>query len=105
MDGFHGERMPEHTGDALLRPQVGQPVPGEETFDRHHQAVTRGRNGREKRFRSGLHVAVQQDVPGMVHDTDGHAPGMQVNAAGKWVLFGVESYEVSSSPALLVSHY
>jgi hypothetical protein len=30
---------------------------------------------------------------------------MQVNAAVKWVLFGVESHEVSSSPSLLVSHY
>jgi hypothetical protein len=48
---------------------------------------------------------VPQDVSGMVHDTDGHTPGRQVNAAGKWVVWGVESPEVSSSPALRVSHY
>jgi hypothetical protein len=103
--GFHVERLPEHKGDALLRTQVGQPVPGEETFDGHSQAGTRGRHGLEKRFRSGFHVAVHQDVPDMVHNTDVHAPGMQVNAAGKWVLCGVESHEVSSSPSLLVAHY
>jgi hypothetical protein len=48
---------------------------------------------------------VHQDVSVMVHDTDVHAPGMPVNAAVKWVLFGVESQKVSPSPALLVSHY
>jgi hypothetical protein len=97
--------MPEHKGDALLSTQVGEPVPGKDTFDRHHQAVTLGRNDLEKRCRSGFHVAVHQDFSVMVHDTDVHAPGMQVNAAVKWVLLGVEAPEVSSSPALLVSHY
>ena len=89
--------MTQHEGNTLLCTQVGQPVPSEETCNRHHQAVTRGRNGLEKRLRSGFPVAVHQDVPGIVHDTDVHAPGMQVDPAVKWVLRGVESPEVSSS--------
>ena len=66
-------------------------------FDRHHEAGTRGGNGLEERCRSGCHGAVQQDVPLMVHDTDRQAPGMPVDAAGTWVLLGVEAPEVSSS--------
>jgi hypothetical protein len=45
VDGFHGERMPEPQGDALLSTQVGQPGPGAETFDRpppgRHERVPR----------------------------------------------------------------
>jgi hypothetical protein len=41
-------------------------------------------------------VAVPQEVPLLVHETDIHAPGMQVDAAVKWVLLGVEAHEVSS---------
>jgi hypothetical protein len=33
-------------------------------------------------------VAVHQDCPGRVHDTDIHAPGMQVDAAVLLVLVG-----------------
>jgi hypothetical protein len=97
VDGFHVEGMPQHKGNTLWRTEVGQPVPGEDTFDGHHQPVTIGRNGLEKRFRSGFHVAVHQDFPAMVHDTNIHAPGMQVDTAVKLVLLGVEAHEVSSS--------
>src|SRR4029450_13764876 len=100
-----GAALPEHPGDPLFRPPAGEPGPGKETFDRHPQAVPRGRHGLEKRCRSGLQVAGHQDFSVMVHDTDVPAPSMQVNAAVKWVLFGVASHEVSSSPSLLVSHY
>jgi hypothetical protein len=97
VDGFPGEGMPQHTGHPLLRPAVGQPVPGEETCDCHHPAVTLGRNGRETRFRSGLHGAGPQDFPVMGHATDRPAPGMQVDTAVQWVLLGVASPAGSSS--------
>jgi hypothetical protein len=97
VDSLHGEGMPQHKGNPLWRPEVGQPVPGEDAFDGHNHAVTIGRNGLEKRFRSGLHGAGHQDCPVMGHDTDIHAPGMQVDTAVKWVLLGVASHEVSSS--------
>jgi septin family protein len=44
-----------------------------------------------------LHVAVQEPFAVVGHETDIHAPGMQVDTAGKWGLLGVESPEVSSS--------
>ena len=42
-------------------------------------------------------MAVHQDFPGMVYDTDLQAPGMPVDAAVILVWVGVESYEVSSA--------
>jgi hypothetical protein len=72
-------------------------VPGEDTLNRHHQAVTVGGNGLEKRFRRGFHVAVQHDFPFVTQDTDVQASGMQIDTTVKWVLVGVEAPEVSSS--------
>jgi hypothetical protein len=40
---------------------------------------------------------VQHDFPVVVHDTDVHTPGMQVDPTVKWGLLGGESHEVSSS--------
>ena len=72
-------------------------VPGEDACNRHHQPVAIGGNGLEKGVWSGVHVAVQQEIPLLVHDTDIHAAGMPVDPAVKWVRRGIESPEVSSS--------
>jgi hypothetical protein len=77
----------------------GEPVPGEEAFDAHNQMLAVGCNGLEKRVRSGWHMPVYKDLAILVQDTEGHGAGMQVNATVKFVLFGVESHEVSSSLA------
>jgi hypothetical protein len=66
-------------------------------FDCHNEAVTIRCHGFEKRFRCRFHVAVYQEFPGMVHETDVHAPGLRVDAAVIVVVVGVESHEVSSS--------
>jgi hypothetical protein len=71
-------------------------VPGEEAFNGHDPTVTIGCHGPEKGVGSGLHVAVQHDCTLVTQDTDIPASGMQVDAAVKWVLVGVESHEVSS---------
>jgi hypothetical protein len=69
-------------------------VPGEEAFNRHHQPVAVGGNGLEKGGWSGFHVAVQQDIPLLVHNTDIHAAGMQVDPAVKLVRLGGEAPEI-----------
>src|SRR2546430_14965204 len=97
MNGLHVQGMTQHAGDTLLRAESSQPVPGAETCYCHHEAVTRRCHGVEQWFRRRVHVAVHQDFPGMVDDTDVHAPGMQVDAAVIWVWVGVASPEVSSS--------
>src|SRR5262245_32023902 len=97
MDGFHGEGVTQDKGTTLCSTQVSQPVPGEDTLDRHHEALTIGRHGLEAGFRCGFQVAVHQDFPVTVHETDVHAPGRQVNTAVNLVWVGVEAHEVSSS--------
>ena len=77
--------------------EIGQPIPGEATFDRYDQTIAVGGNRLEKRFRSRLPIFVEHDVPVVVHDTDVHTPGMQVDPTVKMVLGGGEAHEVSSS--------
>jgi hypothetical protein len=97
VNGFHVEGVPEDKGHTLVSTQVGQPVPGEDTLDSHHETLTIGRNGFEERFRRGLHIAVQQHFPLLAQDTDVHGAGVQVDPTIHGVLVGVESHEVSSS--------
>jgi hypothetical protein len=97
MDRFHREGMSHDDGKAFVGTEIGQPIPSEETLDRHHQAVTLGRDGREKWCWAGGHVAVQHDLPILLEDADLHGAGMPVDATVQLVLRGVESPEVSSS--------
>jgi hypothetical protein len=97
MDGFHVEGVTQDKGHTLCSTQVGQPVPGEETFDSHNEALTIGRNGLEERFWRCCHMAVQQNFARLAQDADVHGAGMQVDPTIHWVLLGVESPEVSSS--------
>jgi hypothetical protein len=97
MDGLHGEGVTQDKGNTLCSTHIGQPVPGEETLNRDNEALTRGRNGLEERFRRGLHIAVQQNFPLLTQEADVHGAGMQVDPAIHWVWVGVEAPKVSSS--------
>jgi hypothetical protein len=92
MKSFHIQGMPQDKGNRLVSTQVGEPVPGEDTFDSDHQAVTIGGNGLEEWCWSGRHIAVQQNVAILTYDTAVHGAGMPVDAAVNWVLIGVESH-------------
>jgi hypothetical protein len=89
--------VPEDKGNLFLGAEVGEPVPGKDTFDRDDQILPIGCNGLEKRLRTGFHVAMQQDLAVLAKDTHVHAASMQINTAIYFVLLGVESHEVSSS--------
>jgi hypothetical protein len=97
VDGFHRESMPQDKGNALLRTQGGQPIPGKHTLDGHNEPFAVQGNGLEQGFRCGLHVAVQQDFSIGTQDADVHAPRVEINTTVKWVLVGVESHEIFSS--------
>jgi len=92
MNGFHGEGMPQNEGDPFCSAEVSEPIPGEDTLDGHYQAITIRCYGLEERLRSGFHMTVQQNFALVVHETNVHAPGMQVDTAVKGVLIGVESH-------------
>jgi hypothetical protein len=97
VDRFHLQRVPEDNGHLFRGAEVGEPGPGQETFDRDDQIVPIGCHALENRLRTGVHVALQQDLAVLAKDTHGHAASMQINAARRFVLLGVESHEVSSS--------
>jgi hypothetical protein len=92
VNGFHIESMTQNQGNVLFGTQVGEPLPGEDAFNRHDQPLTIGGNGFEERFWSRFHVAVQHDFPIVAQDADIHRAGMQVDATVKLVLIGVESH-------------
>jgi hypothetical protein len=92
MDGFHVEGMTEDEGDAFVGTEVGEPVPGEHAFDGDDETLSIRGNGFEESLRVGFHVTVKQRLTGLVEDADVHHPGMQVDAAVKWVLGGVKSH-------------
>src|SRR5918996_1494678 len=98
VNGFHVERVSQHEGKALLRTEVGQPVPGEDTFDGDDKLRTIGCHDLEQGVRAGFHVALYHDLAVLVQNADVHASGVEIDAAVELVLCGVESPAVSSSP-------
>jgi hypothetical protein len=99
MDGFPREGMPEDEGNPFPLTQVSQPRPRAHTFDRDDHILPIGGNNLEEGLGVGVGVVVDQNFPVMGDDTDVHRPGMHIDATGKWMLLGVESHEVSSSPS------
>jgi hypothetical protein len=97
VDRLHIQRVPEDKGQLFLGPEVGEPVPGQDAFDSDDQILPLGGHGLEPRLRTGVHVAMQQDLAVLAEDTPVHAASRHIHAALRLVLFGVESHEVSSS--------
>jgi hypothetical protein len=97
LESLHREGVPQDEGQTLRSAKGSEPVPGADTFNSHHQTVPLGRTGFQTGFRSGLHRAVEQECPVVVHDTDRHTAGLQLSPTVKGVLVSVESHEVFSS--------
>src|SRR5207244_10902230 len=97
VDGFPIQRVPEDKWYPFLGTQVSKPVPGEDTFHCDHHMSTIGGNGLEQRLRACGHITMHYDLAVLTQDTDVHGAGMQIDAAVKWVLLGVEAHAVSSS--------
>ena len=76
MDRLHIERMAQHKGKAFTGTEVGQPVPGKDTFDGDDEIVATRGNRLEQGLRAGFHVPVQHDLAILVQDTDVHAAGV-----------------------------
>jgi hypothetical protein len=74
--GFHGEGLPQGKGNTFLRPEVSQPIPGQQTLAGHDEPLAVRGDGLEKGFRSGFQVAVPQDGSRLMHDADVQAPSV-----------------------------
>ena len=81
MNRLHVQRVAEHEGNAVFGAEVGEPVPGEHTFDGDSETVTVGRDGVEERAAVGGIIAVQDGLTCSVEDAQVHASGVQIDAA------------------------
>jgi hypothetical protein len=50
--------MTQNKGNVLFGTQVGEPLPGEDAFNRHDPPLTIGGNGLEEGVRIGFPIAV-----------------------------------------------
>jgi hypothetical protein len=89
--------MPQDKRNLYAGAEVGEPVPGKDTFDTDDQILTIGGNSLEEHLRTGWHVAMEQDLAVLAQDTHVHAARMEIDPAIHFVRFGVKSPEVSSS--------
>jgi hypothetical protein len=94
VNGFHVQGVAEHEGDVLLGAEVGEPVPAEQALDGDDQSVAERGDGVEEGVGVGAEVLVVDDLAGAVEDAQVHGPGVQIDAAVKSMLLGVEAHGV-----------
>jgi hypothetical protein len=97
VDSLHREGVSKDKRHACASAEVGEPVPGEAPCDAHDQMLAVGRNGLEKRVRSGWQMPVDKHLSLLVQDAEGHGASLQIDAAVQLVWLRRESPEVSSS--------
>ena len=98
VNGLHVQGVAEDEGDPLLGAEVGDPVPGEDALDGHHEILPVRGDGGEKvlRGRGAITVDAHRAVP--VQDADVHPSRMQVDPTVVSVLLGIEPHPGSSFP-------
>lgn len=92
MDSLHVQGMPEDEGDVLLRAEVGDPVPAEETLDGDDEVLAVGLDDLEQFAGIAGKFAVNEGFTGLVENADVHAAGVKVDSTVMLVLLGVESH-------------
>ncbi len=75
MDGFHIEGVAKDEWYRFPSAEIGERVPGKDTFNRYDEAFTEGFDDLQERLRSGGHVFVQNDLALLIQDTDVHRLG------------------------------
>ena len=94
VNSFHVEGMTEDERDPFLLTQIGQPVPGESTFNGDQEIVLILFDHFQKQFPVSTDISVQEDFSSPVNDAEIHGFCMQVDSAIIFVLLGVESHSV-----------
>src|SRR5512135_432653 len=84
--------MTKDERDVLVATEVGDPVPGEDTFYGNDNIVTIWSNGLQEDIWISLDVSVQDDLSFLCEDAKIHRPGVKIDAAVKFVLLGVKSH-------------
>ena len=81
VDEAHVEGVTEDEGDALLRAQVGEPVPTVDALDGDDQVLAVGRDGEEEAIAVARKVSVQEHRPVPSDDAEVHCPRVQIDPA------------------------
>ena len=97
--------MTESEGNGAFAAEIGDPVPGENTFDSDDVVGAIQRYDMLEAFGSGRHVLVIDDRAGVVHDTDIHRSCMQVDAGVELMLFFIESHKGPPVEDLVYPYY
>jgi hypothetical protein len=92
MDRFHVQRVPEDERDSFLGAEIRKPVPGENALRSDDESFTIGRNRLQEELRPTLEVLMEMDLAGLVKHAKVHGSDVQIDAAVKFVLLGVESH-------------
>ena len=100
-DGFHIEGVTEDKGDPVLSTQVSEPVPGKHALDGDDEIVMVRLDDLEESIGPCWQVAVDQNLPVLIDDTDVHRSGVKIDTAVEFMLVGVESHQVSSFVQLI----
>ncbi len=90
VDRPHVQGVPQHEGNPLALTQIGQPVPGEHAFHRHHQVLAEGLDRGQERLRGALQVTREAYLAGGVQDAQVHLTSVQVDPAVVLMLTGIE---------------
>lgn len=72
VDGFHVESVPQDKGDALIRTEIGQPIPEEDTFDRNDNILSIGLDRLQENLRVSWEIFVGQNIPLLIDDAEIH---------------------------------
>jgi hypothetical protein len=84
--------MAENEGNVFFTAEIGEPIPGEDAFNGNDNVLSIWSNGFEKDLRVCFDIPVKYDLSFLVEDAEIHRPGMQIDAAVKFVLLGVKSH-------------
>jgi hypothetical protein len=91
-DRLHLARVPEDQRNSCARPEVGQPIPGEEAFDADDELGPLGCHGVAKRCWASRHMPVDKTRAILVQEAEVHGAGLQLEATVNVGLFRVESH-------------
>jgi len=91
----HVQGMTENECYPLLCKEIGDPVPAGDAFNPDQDVGWIRLDRLEKRFRAGLHVAMEYDLTVCVDYAEVHHPGVQVDTAVIMVRRTVESLRAS----------
>jgi hypothetical protein len=96
VNSLHVESVTEDKSDAFPCAEVGEPVPGEDAFDRDHEALAKRRDVLQEDFGNRRQVTMKQSFPFLVEDAGVHVPRVKVDAAVVLVGYVVESHQALS---------